>query len=72
MARPKGMKHTPESKAKMIAAWDNREEVSQETRQKMSEAKLGRTRPPFTEEHKAKIAASKKAHHEAKKAKESK
>ncbi len=40
----------------------NYPEPTKETRQKLSEAKKGRKRKPFSEEHKRKISESKKGH----------
>lgn len=49
-----GRSHSPESIAKISAAKRN---LSDETRSRISAAKLGRKRPPFSAEHRAKMAA---------------
>ena len=59
----KGVKHTEETKLKMKAAWEQRKkvpkkEVSEETKNKISLAKLGVKRKPFTEEAKRNMAIS--------------
>lgn len=59
----KGVKHTEETKLKMKAAWEQRrkapkKEVSEETKKKISIAKLGKKRKPFTEEAKRNMAIS--------------
>jgi len=50
-------------------AWNKNKRLSEETRQKMSMAKIGKKRPPFTEEHKRKIGLSSKGRHYSKETK---
>ena len=59
----KGVKHTEETKAKLKEAWKQRRlrpknPVSEETKKKISIAKLGKKRKPFTEEAKRNMAIS--------------
>jgi len=59
----KGIKHTEETKAKLKEAWIQRRmrpknPVSEETKKKISLAKLGKKRKPFTEEARKNMAIS--------------
>jgi group I intron endonuclease len=59
----KGVKHTEETKAKLKEAWIQRRmrpknPVSEETKKKISLAKLGQKRKPFTEEARRNMAIS--------------
>jgi hypothetical protein len=50
-------RHTEESK-ELIRQWNLGREATDETKAKMSAAKLGKKRAPFTAEHRAKMSAS--------------
>ncbi|MDD5688504.1 MAG: NUMOD3 domain-containing DNA-binding protein [Elusimicrobia bacterium] len=58
-----GRKHSEETKAKMKAAWDARrlkpkKPVTEETKKKISQSKIGKKRKPFTEEAKKNMSIS--------------
>jgi hypothetical protein len=50
-------RHTEASK-ELIRQWNLGRQASDETKAKMSAAKLGKKRAPFTAEHRAKMSAS--------------
>lgn len=65
-ASQKGRPLADEHKAKLSEAAKKRAPISKETRERMSASMKGKLKGPFSEEHKAKLRASRKAYFERK------
>jgi hypothetical protein len=48
-----GKKHTPETRKEMVEAWKTRPPFTEETRKKMSEARMGDKNPRYGRKHSA-------------------